>query len=421
LFDANAATNPKVKAARSAFVSALRKLKAASIWTPNLPTHGNDEINGPDDYLKILGDKAFAAVLDERAEGEGVGLIMLNETELKDMSWLWPNRIPAGYLSVFSGNPDTGKTTIALDLVARYTTGRVWPDGQPNTIPPGYALLMIAEDGAEDVIKPRLVAAGADCSRIGIMAAKIPTGDKKERYFTLEQDLERLEVRLRQPPFFGLVVSDPLSSYLGKADMNKEQDVRRVLGPIKEMCERTGVTFFGLGHFNKRSDVSALGAVSGAVANTGLPRAVFLCMKDPRGETGDMLMLLGKGNLTRRRTGLRYRFREEKVICDNGKPNFVPTIEWRGEETEDADTVNENARNPEAKASLRAERFLREYLKEDEQPSTEIFAAAEKKNIKRGTLFTVKKALGIRAIKRTGIWWWQPIEQPKTAGEEFKS
>jgi hypothetical protein len=421
LFDANTATNAKVEAARFAFAAALRKQKAASIATPNLSTRGNPNVNGPDDFLREFGDTAMAEVLNgERAE-EGVGTTMLDKTELKDMNWLWPNRIPAGYLSVFSGNPDTGKTTIALDLVARYTTGREWPDKQPNANLPGYVLLMIAEDGAEDVIKPRLVAAGADCARIGLLHAKIPNGDKKERYFTLDQDLEKLERRLKQPPFFSLVVSDPLSSYLGKADMNKEQDVRRVLGPIKEMCERTGVTVLALGHFNKRSDVSALGAVSGAVANTGLPRAVFLCMKDPRGEKGDMLMLLGKGNLTGRRTGLRYRFREEKVICDNGKPNFVPVIDWRGEETEDADAVNETARNPEAKASIRAERFLREYLKDDEKPSTEIFSAAKELGIKERTLYTVKKDLDIKAIKRAGVWWWQPLEPQETAKQGCKT
>jgi hypothetical protein len=410
LFDANTATNSKVEAARFAFTHALRKLKAASIATPNLPTRGNPNVNGPDDFLREFGDEAMTELLREPPPEQGVGITMLSETQSKDLHWLWPNRIPQGYLSVFSGNPDTGKTTIALDLVARYTTGREWPDDTPNTLPPGYALLLIAEDGAEDVIKPRLIAAGADCSRIGILVAKVPTGDKKERYFTLDQDLEKLERRLKQPPFFSLIVADPLSSYLGKADMNKEQDVRRVLGPIKELCERTGITFFALGHFNKRTDVSALGAVSGAVANTGLPRAVFLCLKDPQGEKGDMLMLLGKGNLTRRRTGLRYRFKESTVICDNGKPNFVPVIEWRGEETQDADDINETARNPEQKASLRAERFLREFLKDDEKPSIEILEAAAKIGVKRRTLFAVKKELDIRAIRRNGVWWWQPLE-----------
>jgi hypothetical protein len=413
LFDANTISNDDVKAGRFKFkTTLLKKFKAASVATPDLPTHGVDYVNGPDDFLRAFGDAAFADVLDNTTVDEGVPFRMGDSMTVKEMQWLWPNRIPAGYLSVFSGNPDTGKTTVMCDLVARITTGRDWPDGTKNTNGPMFVLLMIAEDGAEDVIKPRLEAAGADHTKYAVMDITKVKDGSSERYFNLEQDLKRLEYTVKHPPHFSVVVADPMSSYFGgKADMNKETDVRKVLGPIREMCERTSVTFIALGHFNKRTDVSALGAVSGAVANTGLPRAVFLCMKDPRGEKGDMLMLLGKGNLSGRRTGLRYRFKEAEVTCSNGKPNFVPVIDWRGEETEDADAVNETARDPEAKASIRAERFLREYLKDDERPSTEIFAAADKAGLKRATLFRVKKDLGIRATKRAGIWWWQPLEQ----------
>jgi putative DNA primase/helicase len=159
--------------------------KAASVSICNLPETIKDLSEWPlsrESLIDLIKQAPAWKAVDE-ADPEGVGITMLDKTQLKDMNWLWPNRIPAGYLCVFSGNPDVGKTTIALDLVARYTTGREWPDGTPNTNPPGYVLLMIAEDGAEDVIKPRLVAAGADCSLIGIMHAKIPTGDKNEEIF----------------------------------------------------------------------------------------------------------------------------------------------------------------------------------------------------------------------------------------------
>jgi hypothetical protein len=179
---------------------------------------------------------------------------------------------------------------------------------------------------------------------------------------------------------------------------------------MKSMCERTGVTLLALGHFNKRSDVGALHKVGGAVALTGVPRAVWLFMKDPRGEKGDMLMLLGKGNLSRRRTGMRYVFAERGVKCDDGGIGNVPVIEWKGEETDDADTLTEISRNSEEKASQRAERFLRDYLADDEKPSEEVLRAAEAAGIKRRTLFEVKKNLGIRARKHDGVWWWQPLE-----------
>jgi putative DNA primase/helicase len=266
--------------------------------------------------------------------------------------------------------------------------------------------MLLAEDGIADIIKPRLVAAGADLERVYWLEGK-RDGDKQ---FHLDSDLGELEKTLASPPGFGLVVIDPVTSYLGNARMEREQDVRRVLGPMKEICERSGATFIVLGHFNKRSDVSALHRVGGAVANTGVPRSVWMFMRDPNGNRGDMLMLLGKGNFAKKKTGMRYRFAEKFVDCDGGKSMGVPSIEWLGEEsTTDADAVVEAARDPAEKARQRAERFVRDILKDDEKPAVEIFEAASKQNIAKRTLIRVKEDLGITSRQRADGWWWQRI------------
>jgi putative DNA primase/helicase len=419
LFDADVVKNNKVYVAREKFVEALQALQA-DVHILNLPVALN--VNGPDDYLGAYGDAAFFTLFEtvehrtasgqKSQTGERIMTDTFADIESKPTKWLWPDRIPAGYISVFSGDPDCGKTTTAVDIVARYTTGRDWPDGTTNTVPPGSVLMLIAEDGAEDVIKPRLVAADADLSRVHFLTCirTGPDSKKADRVLALDHDLQLLEERLNEPPQFGLVVIDPVTSYFGRADMYKEQEVRRVLGPIKEVCSRTGCTFLALGHFNKRSDVSALHRVGGAVANTGVPRAVWMFMKDSTGDKGDMLMLLGKGNFTGRRTGMRYRFAAREVLCDTGERTMAPVIDWQGEEADStADSVLATAHNPEEKASARAEKFLRTFLVDDEKPSAEILTAADRAGIKRRTLFTVKKELGIRAVQHAGSWWWQPI------------
>jgi putative DNA primase/helicase len=384
--------------------------KAASIAICRLPSGIKDLSEWPLSRESLLDLIKSAPRWEEDGSEEG-GLVThkVTDAKMKRLKWLWPERIPQGYLTVYSGDPDVGKTTCACDVIARYTTGNTWPDGQPNTVPPGNVLVLVAEDGVGDILKPRLVAAGADVDRVYWLEGK-RAGDKE---FRLDQDLHLLEKTLADPPGFSLVVIDPASSYLGSAKMEREQDVRRVLGPIKDLCERTGVTFLILGHFNKRCDVSALHRVGGAVANTGVPRAVWMFMKDPNGEKGDMLMLLGKGNFAKKKTGMRYRFREEIVTCDDGNTMGVPVIDWQGEETEtDADSAAEAIRNPEEKAGKRAERFLREFLKDDEKPSTEILAAAaaQQPPIARRTLFRVKQDLNIKAKQRGGVWWWEPFE-----------
>jgi hypothetical protein len=315
--------------------------------------------------------------------------------------WLWPDRIPKGKLTIFSGAPDCGKTTVLIDLIARFTTGRDYPDAE-NTTDAGEVLMLIAEDDVADTIKPRLMAAEADVSRVSYLrAVQIQQRAKKqERALALDEDLALLEDELRKNPGIGLLTIDPISSYLGRADLNKEQELRRVLIPVKDVAERTGVTIVGLGHFNKRADVSALGRVSGAVAMSGVPRAVWTFGKSPT-EDDVFLMQRGKLNVAARTTGLRYRFGVKELPTGT-----APFIEWGGEETRSAEEILELERNPEGKRQDKAARFLADYLAEGPRSSTDILQEGTKRGISRGALFEAKKQLGISAERIDGRWWW---------------
>jgi len=41
---------------------------------------------------------------------------------------------PLGKLAILEGDPGLGKSLIALDLCARVTTGRDWPDGAAGSV-----------------------------------------------------------------------------------------------------------------------------------------------------------------------------------------------------------------------------------------------------------------------------------------------
>jgi hypothetical protein len=211
-----------------------------------------------------------------------------------------------------------------------------------------------------------------------------------------------------------MVAIDPITSYFGKADVNKEQALRNVLGPIKTLAEATGVTFIGLGHFNKRSDVGALHRVGGAVAMSGVARAVWLFTKDPEVE-GQYAMLLGKGNLTKKRSGLKYRL-VEKVLPTGG----VGMVEWGGEDTRDIETTFETNKDPREKAAVKAEKWLRENLTTP-MSSDDLTAAAAEVGIRRTALFTAKTNMDseIRCEKRGAIWFWVPsrIKRTGSTGE----
>lgn len=347
----------------------------------------------------------------QRDHGELTSSLVIesfDNIEAKSVEWLWDQRIPRNKLTMFCGNPDVGKTTIAADVIARHTTGSDYPDGAKNTDVAREVLMLIAEDDPADTVKPRLVGAGADVSKVKfVRAVEIRQNAKKiERMLALDTDIELLEKALMENRKVGLVVLDPITNYLGKADMNREQEVRRVLTPIRELAERAGVTVIGLAHFNKRSDVSALHRVGGASAMGGVPRAVWLFVKDQQ-DTGLYKMLRGKGNLAKNNKGLKYRI-VEKITTTGG----VPTIEWGGETSENVDDALTVDRDPESRKSSKARRFLLDHFKSHSgmQPSDPIIEEARRHGISKTTLFRAREDLGIEAERPPGStkWYWNP-------------
>ena len=74
--------------------------------------------------------------------------------------WLWPNYVPAAKVVVLDGDPGLGKSTVIADLTARITVGKAMPDGSGGG-DPSAVVVVSAEDGLADTIRPRLELAGA--------------------------------------------------------------------------------------------------------------------------------------------------------------------------------------------------------------------------------------------------------------------
>src|SRR4051794_31412429 len=87
-----------------------------------------------------------------------------SEVVSRPFSWLWPWRLGDGKLSMFDGDPEVGKSLVTLDLCARITTGRPFPDGAPGR-DPANVIILNGEDPGEDTLVPRLCALGADLTR----------------------------------------------------------------------------------------------------------------------------------------------------------------------------------------------------------------------------------------------------------------
>lgn len=63
-------------------------------------------------------------------------LFMLSAFPRESVRWLWPKRIPLGYLTLLAGEPQAGKSYLTLDIAARTSRGGPWPDGKVESQEP---------------------------------------------------------------------------------------------------------------------------------------------------------------------------------------------------------------------------------------------------------------------------------------------
>jgi len=103
----------------------------------------------------------------------GLDLLCTADIAPRSVQWLWPGRIARGKVTMLAGHPGLGKSQLALAIAAIVTTGGRWPvDGFRAEC--GSAVILSAEDDAEDTIRPRLEAAGADLARRNNISLYLP-------------------------------------------------------------------------------------------------------------------------------------------------------------------------------------------------------------------------------------------------------
>ncbi len=250
-------------------------------------------------------DKTWKAA----SQGLAAKLISLSDVKPESVSWLWPGRIPFGKLTVLDGDPGLGKSTLTLDLAARLTTGRPLPDGA--SCEPASVVLLSAEDGLADTIRPRLDAAGADTSRVfAVPVVSGPNGT--EALPNLADHLPQIEEAIRAKGA-GLLIVDPLMAYLGReVNSYRDQDVRGLLAPLAALAERTGASVVLVRHLRKGSRADgALYAGGGSIGIAGAARSVLLVAKDPDDEARRIVAAV-KSNLSRTPAALAYRVEEDR-------------------------------------------------------------------------------------------------------------
>jgi len=266
--------------------------------------------------LRELATQISSAIPADNDPGEdSAGLTWLDQVTAERIAWLWPGRLPRGKLVILDGDPGVGKSTLVLDWIARLTTGTPWPDG--TECRKGNALIMSAEDGAADTIRPRLDAAGGNAAHVALWTDVPYTDDQgasRTRPPVLPADTDALEAKIRTTQA-EMVMIDVLMAYLSaKVDAHKDQDVRGALHRLASVAERTGCCIIILRHLNKGGGSNAIYRGGGSIGIIGQARAAYIAVKDPDDEAGQTRVLAcSKMNIAKEPGGITYRLVESEL------------------------------------------------------------------------------------------------------------
>ena len=226
--------------------------------------------------------------------------------------WLWPGWLAQGKLHILAGAGGTGKTTLLLSLIATITTGGRWPDGE-KCATPGNALIWSSEDDPADTLVPRLVAAGADLSRVHIIQGRINAQGEADP-FDPSSDIGLLRDTVREIGGVSLLMLDPVVSAV-KGDMHKANDVRRGLQCVVDFAEANLCAVVGISHFAKGgAGSSPADRVIGSQAFSALARTVLVAAKQQ--DSDARVLARAKSNIGTDDGGVSYTI--EPCTIDGG-------------------------------------------------------------------------------------------------------
>ena len=296
-------------------------------------------------------------------------LINMDSVEVEQVEWLLYPFIPYGKVTIIQGDPGEGKTTMVLQIIAKLTRGE--------------PILPVTDTTkTKDTIKPRLLAAGADCSKVLVI-------DDSDQPLTMAD--VRLEEAIVQTKA-RMVVLDPIQGFLGAdVDMHRANEIRPLMKRIAVLSEKYHCAVILIGHMNKNSNGKSSYRGLGSIDFQAAARSVLIVgrVKD---EPEVRVVCHTKSSLAPEGTSIAFRLDK-----NNG-------FEWIGEYDISADELlNGDGRGQK---SRKAKEFLLEILAKGGMTQKKIAEEAEARGIKSKTLWNAKRELEIDSVKRGKQWYW---------------
>ena len=315
---------------------------------------------------------------------ELVPMLCYEDIEQISVEWLWFPYLPFGKLTIIQGNPGEGKTYFAMMLTAACTNRKTFPNMEE--IEPFNVIYQTAEDGMGDTIKPRLVEAGADLSRVMVI-------DDTEEALTLSDD--RIEKAIRQNQV-RLLIIDPVQAFIGAdVDMNRANEVRPIFRSLGDIAQATGCAIVLIGHLNKAAGTQSTYRGLGSIDITAAVRSLLFIGKLKDSPTTRVL-IHEKSSLAPPGQSLAFSLGDEKGF------------EWIGAYDITADELLAGTDTAKAESkTAQAEMLILELLADGKKmPSAELEKAVNDRGISSRTMRTAKSRIGDRLVtEKDGTAW----------------
>jgi putative DNA primase/helicase len=313
------------------------------------------------------------------------------------VDWYDKPFLPWSCLSVIAGEKTIGKTTFAADLAAGLST-----DEHP------MATLYISKETSAEAFSAVVEAQGGDRrwlrfygGRSGDTTTVTPPSRLTPAWFTT---LEELLVKSREAGTpVGLIVIDPLNSFIDSKLINSDAGVRETLDPLAQLAAKHRLMVVATTHFTKNREAPLRDRILGSVGVINVARSINVLLRDPD-DGGDRRLLINlMGNfaeagvdnvvgyrLKRQQRGFRLAF--ERDLSSLSEP--------------DADGL---AARRNGRPGKSAEKMLAEWLKDGPLTVDEVEALASEAGISWISIKRAKSKLGVSSQKEGGRgtgWRW---------------
>lgn len=222
---------------------------------------------------------------NNRPEGPGISDKKLLETEIPELKWIVPQRLPAGF-TLFAGRPKQGKSYLALQLCQAVSSGGTFFD---RRVDPGFVLYVALEDGPRR-LKDRLKEfRWSPNQQIRFLTFEdIKPLLKGRPVLTVIQEL----ISELKP---ALTVIDTIARAMPSLPRGTDQTgkVTEIFSPVQELAVNLNSSILGIDHLKKGFSGDAIDDIMGSSAKTAVADCVWAFYRNKQSKT-TTLKIIGR-------------------------------------------------------------------------------------------------------------------------------